>query len=66
MILYKTFQSSLLNPNKEKIIGYMTRQWGNRIPTDTDLIEISRREDVFETAPLAQSFITSQTPLRQG
>lgn len=64
--LYKTFQSSLLNPNKEKIIGYMTRQWGNRIPTDTDLIEISRREDVFETAPLAQSFITSQTPLRQG
>lgn len=64
-MLYQEFVASLSSLDKSKALGYITNEWGNRIPQDVSLIETSR-QPVFDTQPLVQSKITPQTPLRQG
>lgn len=62
--LYKNFANSLNNPNKDLIFSSLTKQWGERISRDYDLVEVNN--DPFSDQPLTQNIITPQVPLRQG
>ena len=60
--LYRSFLSSLNLSNKERVLQSLIGQWGERIPNNPNLI----KQDPYSSAPLVQSIITPQTPLRQG
>ena len=62
--LYRNFSVCLNNSDKSTILSSLTSQLGNRVPQDSSLIQIS--SDPFKGAPLIQSSVTPQTPLRQG
>lgn len=60
--LYRSFSSSLNSSNKEGVLQSLIGQWGERIPNNPNLI----KQDPYSSAPLVQSIITPQPPLRQG
>lgn len=64
-MLYQRFMASLNDSDKSKVLNYIEKEWGNRIPQDASLIETSR-QPAFDTQPLTQSSIPPQIPLRQG